>query len=241
MGEQIVKRRVLLVDDHPIVRRGLAEVIQRTQDLEVIGEVNDAENALRFLETSVPDLMVVDISLPAMNGIELTRLVRDRYPSLAVLVVSMHEEALYAERALRAGARGYITKLEPPDAMLRAIRDVLSGHVHLSSRAATQLSATADDEKKARAAYADAMSRIPSLTDRELEVFEYIGTGLTIREIAERLKRSVKTVEAHRNNIIARLGLPGSAAMRELSAMWVANGRRIKLGGNGGSQTTAAK
>jgi DNA-binding NarL/FixJ family response regulator len=229
MEETIEKRRVLLVDDHPIVRRGLAEVIQRTPDLEVVGEVSDAESALNAVESLHPDLVIADITLPTMNGIEMTRILHERHPLMPVLMVSMHEESLYAERALRAGARGYITKLEPPDSMIKAIRQVLSGNIHLNGRTAAKLSATEDGERRLKQTYSRTIARMPSLTNRELEVFEYIGMGLTIREIADRLKRRAKTVEAHRNNIVGKLGLSSSATLREVSTLWVSNGRRTNL------------
>jgi DNA-binding NarL/FixJ family response regulator len=240
MEEAIKKRRVLLVDDHPIVRRGLAEVIQRTTDLEVVGEVSDAEGALRAIDTLQPDIVIADITLPTMNGIDMTRLMHDRHPGIPVLMVSMHEESLYAERALRAGAKGYITKLEPPDSMLKAIRQVLSGRLHVNGRTAARLSATAESEQKVKQTYSRTIARMPSLTNRELEVFEYIGMGLTTREIAERLKRSTKTVEAHRNNIVGKLGLSGSATLREVATMWIANGRRVNQSEDGNGTAPAA-
>lgn len=222
----LTKKRIMLVDDHPIVRSGLSEVINRCDDLEVVAEASDAESALMRLELGLPDLVIADISLPAMNGIELTKSIRERFPALPVLIVSMHEEALYAERALRAGARGYVTKLEPPEVLLNAARGVLEGEVFISKRTATRLLKTMIDTRQAQNSYMEKTDRIASLTDRELEVFEAIGSGLTARELADRLNRSVKTVETHRTNIISKLGLPGSAALRECATSWIASGRR---------------
>lgn len=223
------KRRILLVDDHPIIRSGFSEIIRRCHDMEVVREVGDAESALLWLETNLPDIVIADISLPTMNGIEMTKVIRQRYPALPVLIVSMHEEALYAERALRAGARGYVTKLEPPDVLLNAARCVLAGEVYISKCTTARLLKTMVEVPPGSNAFADKMERMKALTDRELEVFEAIGTGLTTREIAARLDRSIKTVEAHRTNIISKLGLPGSATLRECATDWIANGRRGRV------------
>lgn len=226
MQNEIIKKKVLLVDDHPIVRSGFAEVISRSPDMEVVSEAGDAETALKWLETNKPDLVVADISLPNMNGIEMTKIIADRYPGLPVLIVSMHEESLYAERSLRAGAKGYVVKLEPPDTLLNAARDVLDGQVFISKRTAARLLRTMVAAPLSSSFFDDKLSRLTSLTDRELEVFEGVGQGRTSREIAERLERSVKTVETHRTNIISKLGLSGSAALRECAAQWIERGRR---------------
>lgn len=228
MEETGGKKRILLVDDHPIVRSGFAEVIGRTPDLEVVGEAGDAETALHWLEKNRPDLVVADISLPSMNGIEMTKLIKERYPKIPVLIVSMHEEALYAERALRAGAKGYVVKLEPPDTLLNAARDVLAGEVFISRRTAERALKSMVNGPPTASTYDAALSKLGCLTDRELEVFEAIGEGRTTREIAERLGRSIKTVETHRTNAISKLGLSGAAALRECAIRWIESGRSIK-------------
>jgi DNA-binding NarL/FixJ family response regulator len=201
------KRRIFIVDDHPIVRQGLAQLINNEQDLVVCGEGEDAYTALRAIRQDKPDLVLVDVSLKDSDGIELLKELRSQNPDQPVLVLSMHDESLYAERALRAGARGYVMKQEAPQTLLQAIRKVLTGQVYLSDTMGANLLQRMVGGKHAGKA-AMPMDR---LTDRELEVFRMIGAGRSVKEIAEKLFISPKTVEAHREHIKEKLGVRSSA------------------------------
>jgi len=202
------KRRIFVVDDHPIVRQGLAQLINSEPDLAVCGQGEDAYGSLRAIKELKPDLALVDISLKDSDGIELLKELRAAVPELPVLILSMHDESLYAERALRAGARGYIMKQEAPQTLLSAVRKVLSGEVYVSDKmGATLLQRIVGGRKPG--------GNLPMdrLTDRELEVFGMIGAGQSVKEIADRLCLSVKTVEAHREHIKEKLNLKNSAEL----------------------------
>jgi len=207
--------RVLIVDDHPVVRRGLAELINDEPDLEVCGEACDASDALRQVEVKHPDVVVVDISLQSGNGIELIQQIKERDDRIKTLVSSMHDESLFAERALRAGAMGYLNKQEPTEKVIDAIREVINGQVYLSSKMANRLlqsvvgGETLDQDP------------IGSLSNRELEVFELIGQGLTTKKIAGRLHLSPKTIETHREKIKTKLNLSNSTELSRRAVQWV--------------------
>lgn len=207
--------RILIVDDHPVVRRGLAELVADEPDLEVCGEAADAPDALRMVDETNPDLIVVDISLKSGHGIDLIKRIKARNDTVKMLVSSMHDETLFAERALRAGAMGYINKEEASDRVIEAIRHVLRGQIYLSSRMTEGLlhGVVAGRE-------AIDHSSLKRLSDRELEVFEMIGRGMTTRQIAETLRRSVKTVETYRENLKAKLGLKNSAELSRHAVQW---------------------
>lgn len=210
-------KRIVLVDDHPIVRNGLAVLLSHERDLTVSGQAASAAEALAILAKSVPDLIVVDISIAGTNGIELTKILRERYPSLPALILSMHDEDVYAERALRAGAKGYVMKQESPDVVLKAVRVVLQGGVHVSERISTRLLsglASAAEGELPRIG-------VERLSDRELEVFELIGRGLSTRQISDNLKVSVKTAESHRANIKRKLKLRSSSELAHRAIRWV--------------------
>src|SRR5687767_3863234 len=192
------KKKVLLVDDHPIVRERLGELIAHEEDLEVCGEAEDARGALQAAEASKPDIAIVDISLKDSYGIELIKDLKERHPDLPVLVVSMHEESMYAERALRAGAKGYLNKQEATKKVIPAIRQVLAGQVFVSDAMAAGL---LQKVATGRASATQGGKPIDVLTDRELEIFQLLGEGKSAREIGKTLKISVKTVEAHREHI----------------------------------------
>ena len=198
------KASVLLVDDHPVVRHGLARFIDKEPDLAVCGEADDAHEALAAIERLRPDVVVADLSLKGRPGLELVKDVEARFPGLPVLVLSMHDEGLWAERVLRAGARGYIMKQEATEQVVDALRRVLRGEVWVSAAMSARL---LQRLAKARPAAAGAGSPLESLTDREMLVFQLIGSGLGTREIAERLSVSVKTAESHREHIKAKLNL----------------------------------
>lgn len=202
------KRRIFIVDDHPIVRQGLVQLINKEQDLTVIGEGEDVYESLRAIRTASPDLCLVDVSLKGGDGLELLKELKAFNGDLAVLILSMHDEKLYAERALRAGARGYIMKQEPPQSLIDAIRSVLSGEIYVSPKMGVALLHRMVGNK-------GAADRTPmdSLTDRELEIFRMIGAGMRVREIADKLFLSTKTIEAHREHIKEKLGFKTSAEL----------------------------
>jgi DNA-binding NarL/FixJ family response regulator len=202
------KKTIFLVDDHPIVRKGLAQLIDSEPDLIVIGQGEDAYGALRAIREVSPNLVLVDVSLKDSDGIELLKELKAQSPELPVLVVSMHDESLYAERALRAGAGGYVMKQEPPEVLLSAIRAVLRGEVFVSSKMGATLLQRMVGAKKSSGALP--MDR---LTDRELEVFRMIGAGHSVKEIADKLFLSVKTIEAHREHIKQKLSIKSSAEL----------------------------
>ncbi|MGA2232365.1 MAG: response regulator transcription factor [Tepidisphaeraceae bacterium] len=202
------KKRIFLVDDHPIVRRGLAQLIDNESDLTVVGQGEDAYQSLRAIRETLPDLVLVDVSLKDSDGIELLKEIKAQWPDLPVLVLSMHDESLYAERALRAGAGGYIMKQEAPQVLLAAMRTVLSGQVYVSGKmSATLLHRMVGGKKK------DGALPMDRLTDRELEIFRMIGAGHSVKEIADKLFLSVKTVEAHREHIKEKLSIKSSAEL----------------------------
>jgi DNA-binding NarL/FixJ family response regulator len=200
----------MLVDDHPIVRQGLANLIEDEKDLTVCAQVESAEGALAAMETARPDVIVIDVALGERSGLELVKDVRARWPEMPMLVLSMHDELLYAERALRAGAKGYVMKQEATEKVMEGIRKVLDGELYVSDRMAARLMTQAVHDRGAPPA--NPLSR---LSDRELEVFTMIGHGLGTREIAQRLILSIKTVEAHREHIKEKLNLKnGTELMR---------------------------
>jgi DNA-binding NarL/FixJ family response regulator len=199
------KRTVLLVDDHPIVRQGLALLINREPDLAVCGDAEEASSALSRIEDLEPDLIVVDISLKGPDGLDLLKDIRARDPNLPVLILSMLDELLYAERALRAGANGYIMKQEATERVLVAIRRILGGEVYVSDRMADRML-----HRFVGGGQAEQGSPIAALTDRELEVFRLIGEGRGTRQIAEELHISVKTVESYQAHIKEKLSLKNS-------------------------------
>ena len=202
------KRKLFLVDDHPIVRQGLAQLIDNEADLTVIGQGEDAYQSLRAIREAKPDLVLVDVSLKDSDGIELVKELKSQLPELPVLVLSMHDESLYAERALRAGAGGYVMKQEAPATLLIAIRTVLAGQVFVSNKmGATLLQRMVGNKKRSGGLPMD------RLTDRELEVFRMIGAGNSVKEIADKLFLSVKTVEAHREHIKEKLNFKSSAEL----------------------------
>jgi DNA-binding NarL/FixJ family response regulator len=208
--------RILIVDDHPIVRRGLAELINQDTQLKVVAEAESAIDAMRTIRASPPDLAVVDLSLKDTSGIELVKQIKAEWPALPVLVLSMHDESLYAERALRAGALGYIMKQEGTEKLVTAIHSVLRGEVYLSDRMARQVLGRMVSGKPAVPA-----SPLDILSDRELEVFEQIGRGNSTRQIAQRLCVSIKTVESHREHIKRKLALRNASELVQRATEWL--------------------
>jgi DNA-binding NarL/FixJ family response regulator len=206
---------VLLVDDHPLVRRGVADVIAREPDLEICGEAADVVEALNEVERTNPDLVVVDLSLKTGHGIELIEKIKARDSHVKSLVSSMHDETLFAERVLRAGAMGYITKQEPPEMLVKAIRQVLRGEVYLSPRMTSRLL------RRVASGTTPQEDPVQGLSNREVEVYEMIGQGLTIQQIALRLHLSPKTVETHREKIKQKLNVKNSAELNRRAVQWV--------------------
>ena len=209
------KARILLVDDHLIVRDGLAQFINCEPDLMVCGQADNARQAFEMIPSLKPDLAIVDISLHGMSGMELIKNIKSLYPQLLVLVLSMHDESLYAERALRAGAKGYITKQKAASDVLEAIRRILDGGIYVSEKMTGQML-----QKIASGGKAGGDSFTARLSDRELEVFQMIGQGYGTSKIAEELCLSVKTIETHRAHIMEKLNLNSAAELTKHAIHW---------------------
>jgi DNA-binding NarL/FixJ family response regulator len=203
------KRRIFLVDDHTILRDGLRHLLEAEADLMVCGEAENAKKAKEQIARTTPEIAIIDISMPGSDGIELVKDLKARFPNLKVLMLSMHDEAFYAERALRAGALGYIMKQAPTEHLLVAVRSVLANKRYLSSSLATQFVDSFVAERRSNEA------QPKRLSDRELEIVRLVGKGLTTAEMAEELGISGKTVEAHRGNLRRKLNLKnGSELLR---------------------------
>ena len=199
------KQKVLIVDDHAIVRQGLAELIDDQPDLMTCGEAESPPQALQVIAQARPDVAVVDISLKGGDGIELCRQIHDQWPDIAILVLSMHDEALYAERALRAGALGYVMKQAPQETVMTAIRRVLKGETYLSEQMSAKLLRNLSGNRANTES-----TPLERLSDRELQVFRLIGQGRSVKDIAEELFLSPKTVETHKEHIKQKLKLETS-------------------------------
>jgi DNA-binding NarL/FixJ family response regulator len=210
------KHRVFLVEDHPVTREGLAQLLNQQADLEVCGQAGSAREALDAVEASAPDLVLVDISLAETSGIELIKDLTTRHKELRILVLSTHDETLYAERSLRAGARGFVMKHEPTAQVMAAIRLVLGGGIYLSQRMRGRLL-----HKLARRPAAETGSDLDQLSDRELEVFQLIGRGHSTAQIAAGLNVSVSTVETHRAHIKQKLRLENASELVQRAVEWV--------------------
>ena len=214
------KSRIFIVDDHTMFREGLRQLIDREPDLTVCGDAAGADEALRSIAELKPDLAVVDLSLSGTTGIDLVKALKSKHPDLPVLVVSMHEESLYAERALHAGAIGYVLKHEPAKTVKAAIRKVRGGDIHLSEKMATTLLG-----KLMRGGPAEMpVSPIERLSDRELEVFRMLGQGKMTRQIAEELGLTIATINSFRNRIKEKLNLKNSAELVLHAIQWTREG-----------------
>ena len=209
------RKRIFLVDDHPVLRKGLARLIESKPGFVVCGEASTAAEAMPFIRELKPQLVVVDIGLPGASGIELTKTIRSEFPNIPVLILSMHEEGLYAIRALRAGATGYIVKQDALDNIGTALQDTLNGTRYLSPGIADQLQQNGHDEEP-RSSH----DLVELLTDRELEIFELIGKGRDVPEISKALNVSPKTVETHRTNIKEKLKLKNSRQVARVALQW---------------------
>ncbi len=208
-------KRILIVDDHPIIRRGLTELVDQEEDLVVCGEASNAAGALGAIKTLQPDMVIMDYSLPGRSGLDLTKDIQAQNPSLPILFLSMHDESLYAERVLRAGARGYIMKQEAPEKVISAMRTILAGEVYVSDGMAKKLvSRLISGGPRA------GTSEIQRLSDREVEVLRLIGQGNGTGQIADMLHLSTKTVETHRANIKVKLNLRSAVELRKYAIQW---------------------
>ncbi len=212
-------KKILLVDDHPLMRKGLALTLEAEPDLRVVGQAASAEEGLDLADKLDLDLAIVDVSLPGMSGLEFIKHLHAIRPELAILVVSRHDEALYAERAIRSGARGYVMKLEADEVIVKAVRHVLKGGIYVSDEIKERLLLGMMSGKDV------SQSPLEVLSDRELEVFELTGRGLGTREISERLHLSVKTVESYRARIKNKLNLETAAELMQHAVQWVESER----------------
>ncbi len=212
------QRRILIVDDHPVFRKGIAMLLDHEPDIIICSEAETATEAMGLVEHHEFDLVIADISLKDTNGIELVKSLKALRPHLPVLVLSMHDESLYAERALRAGARGYLMKQAPPDQVVTAIRQVLRGELYLSSAANLLMLSTF---VSGRGSSGSSKSSVEKLSDRELEIFEQLGKGRGTSMIAHDLHLSVKTIEAHRSHIKTKLGVATAPELVRAAVEWV--------------------
>jgi DNA-binding NarL/FixJ family response regulator len=212
------KKRVMIVEDHPVFRHGLMQLVNQQPDLVACGEADNTHSALALVASLKPDMAIVDLALKKSLGIELIKDIKVQHPSLPVLVLSMHDETLYTERALRAGARGYIMKDEPVDEILLAIRRVVTGRIYLSHDMGTKLLSPL-----VNGGVGVSHSPVDRLSDRELEVFQLLGKAYETRQIAETLRVSVKTVESYREHIKVKLNLENSTQLIRRAVEWVQN------------------
>ncbi len=215
-GSQVDSAQILVVDDHPIVRQGFAQLINQEPDLTVCGEAEDASGALEAVASFEPAVVTVDLSLKGSNGLELIKSIRSQHPKTRVLVVSMHEESLYAERVLRAGAQGYIMKDEASEKIVTGIRQVMSGEVYVSEYVAKRML-----HKLRGGGSETGESSLDCLTDRELEVCRLIGGGLSTRQTAQELHLSIKTVETYREHLKKKLGIKNASELIKHAVQWV--------------------
>lgn len=212
------KYGILIVDDHPVVRQGLAQLIDQEKDLEVRGHAEDAPQAMRAIKEIQPDMVIVDISLKDTSGMDLVKDMKIRHPDLPILILSMHDESLYAERALRAGAKGYIMKQEATERVITAIRRVLAGEIYVSDSLAAKMVT-----RIATGVAPSSSSPVESLSDRELEVLRLIGEGHKTRDVADKLHLSVKTIETYRAHIKEKLGFKDGNELFRYAVEWVSS------------------
>ncbi len=215
MASIVEQKRILIVDDHPIVRQGLTEIINHEKDMVVCGEAEDAYSAIKEIRTKLPDLVIADISLADTSGLELIKDIKVQFADIPVLTLSMHDETLYAERALRAGAKGYVMKQQCTEKVIEAIRKILLGQVYISDRMASKMV-----RKFVGAKPQVGQSPVDCLSDRELEVFLMIGHGRGTRQIAEQLHLSVKTIETYRSHIKEKLNLGDATELLQYAIQW---------------------
>ena len=206
---------IVVVDDHPILRRGLIALLEGEPDLEVRGEAASAQSAIQVIAQEAPDLAIVDLGLDGSDGLDLIKAIRTRHPQTRMVVLSMHDESVYAERVLRAGAHGYVTKQQMGDTLLTAVRRALAGQIYMSTALGARLA-----ERYIGGGAASTDSPVATLTDRELTVFRLIGQGQSTRQIALALHLSIKTIEAHREHIKHKLALDSGTALARCATLW---------------------
>jgi len=209
------KTKILIVEDHPLVRKGLAQLIDQEQDVVVCGEAESSMEALQACKVQQPELAIIDLSLKESSGLELIKTFQSLYPNIKILVLSMHDEHIYAQRCIQSGARGYITKLEASEKVLEAIRHILNGRIYLSEDMSTTLLSNMSKTKSP-----SKTSPIEQLSDRELEVFELIGNGLSTHEIADQLHLSIKTIETYRAHLKDKLNLKNASQLIQAAVSW---------------------
>lgn len=214
--------KILVVDDHPLVRQGLAQFINQEKDMEVCGEASDGYQALQIIGDLKPDLVTVDIEMEGLSGMDMVRNMKVQYPDVPVLMLSMYDESLYAERALRAGARGYMMKQEEPEKVVQAIRIILNGDVYVSEKATSKILKLLSDSKSN-----EQSSTVDRLSDRELEVFKMIGENYRTRHIATKLHLSAKTVESYKARLKQKLILKDAAELARYAAEWMKSSGRV--------------
>jgi DNA-binding NarL/FixJ family response regulator len=212
--------RILIVEDHPVIRRGLAATIDNESDMVVCAQAADVTEALRQVEATHPHVIIVDLSLKTGHGIDLIEQISDHHAHIKTIVSSMEEEELFAERALRAGAMGYVNKQEPPEMLIEAIREVVQGNVYLSPQMANRMLRAVVEGKRPD------QGPLESLSNRELQVFEMIGQGLSTKQIASKLHISHKTVETHREKIKEKLNLHGANELNHCAMQWALKRQR---------------
>ncbi len=210
------RKKIFIVDDHPVFRKGLAQLIDEENDLKVVGEAESVDQAITLIDAAAPDLAIVDITLKDRSGMELIDYLREHAPDLPVLVISMHDESLYAERVLRAGALGYITKQEMTVDVVSAVRQVLGGKRFLSAKMVDALLG-----KMVSGSPATSDTCVDALSNRELEVFQLIGRGFTRREIADMLNLSVKTIGTYHESIKKKMNLASAAELMKYAVTWI--------------------
>jgi len=210
------KRNVFIVDDHPFVMEGMAKLINEEADLNVCGVAGNPASAIKEIDKLLPDAVTIDITLGKKNGLDLIKELKYRYPSMPMLVLSMHDERVYAERCLKAGASGYVMKSEDPSALIAALRKILKGKVYLSEVMTDYMLMKAANQKKI-----SAESPVESLSDREYQVFTYLGQGMKNKNIAEILNLSVKTVDTFKDNIKHKLNIATSNELMQFAISWV--------------------
>lgn len=217
-AQSAAKKSILIVDDHPVFRAGLMGLVSMEPDLAVAGEACDAAAALDAVGRLQPDLVLLDMSLPGKSGLELLKDLRAAHPRVPVLIISMHDETLYAERVIRAGGRGYLMKQEGPEKMIKAIRRVLAGSISVSER----ISALILDALSGSRDHSEGAASISTLTDREFEIYRLLGQGKETQEIAQLLHLSSKTVDTHRSHIKTKLGLKNNTELVHHATRWAA-------------------
>lgn len=221
------KIRIIVVDDHPFVRYGITQLVNAEPDLRVCCEADNYRQAITNIERMRPDFAIIDLSLKDVNGIELIKDIKTRFPSLPVLVLSMHDESHYAERAIRAGAGGYVMKMEGTETLIKAIRTILSGQVFLSSEMASKLIA-----KKAALPSRGETDILGCLSDRELQVFELIGKGLKTKQIADVLNLSIKTIETYQHHIKTKLNIANASELLQQATLLIKSTNPKTVSGN---------